>query len=72
MSKVEILIQEIGGISLASGGYLQKVIQEIAASGGSACQLAKEALEKIAGMGDGLWTTDSQAYIQGLRTSDRL
>ena len=68
MSKVEILIQEIRTLQAED---LQKVIQELLHQA-DRLQLAKEALEKIAGMGDGLWTTDSQAYIQGLRTSDRL
>jgi len=68
MSKVEILIQEIRTLPAED---LQKVIQELLHQA-DRLQIAKEALEKIAGMGDGLWTTDSQAYIQGLRTSDRL
>ena len=68
MSKVEILIQEIRTLPAED---LQKVIQELLHQA-DRLQLAKEALEKIAGMGDGLWTTDSQAYIQDLRISDRL
>ena len=68
MSKVEILIQEIRTLPAED---LQKVIQELLHQA-DRLQLAKEALEKIAGMGNGLWTTDSQAYMKDLRTSDRL
>lgn len=68
MSKVEILIQEIRTLPAED---LQKVIQELLHQA-DRLQLAKEALEKIAGMGNGLWTTDSQAYIQELRINDRL
>jgi hypothetical protein len=67
MSKVEILIQEIRTLPAED---LQKVIQELLHQA-DRLQLAKEALEKIAGMGNGLWTTDSQAYIQELRTNER-
>uniref|UniRef100_UPI0040471F28 hypothetical protein n=1 Tax=Algoriphagus sp. TaxID=1872435 RepID=UPI0040471F28 len=68
MSKVEILIQEIRTLPAED---LQKVIQELLHQA-DRLQLAKGALEKIAGMGNGLWTTDSQAYIKDFRTSDRL
>ena len=68
MSKVEILIQEIRTLPAED---LQKVIQELLHQA-DRLQLAKEAIEKIAGMGNVIWTTDSQAYIQELRTNDRL
>jgi hypothetical protein len=68
MSKVEILIQEIRTLPAED---LQKVIQELLHQA-DRLQLAKEAIEKIAGMGNGIWTTDSQAYIQELRKNDRL
>jgi hypothetical protein len=67
MSKVEILIQEIRTLPAED---LQKVIQELLHQADRP-QLAKEAIEKIAGMGNGLWTTDSQAYIQELRANER-
>jgi hypothetical protein len=68
MSKVEILIQEIRTLPAED---LQKVIQELLHQA-DRLQLAKEVIEKIAGMGNGIWTKDSQAYIQELRTNDRL
>jgi hypothetical protein len=67
MSKVEILIQEIRTLPAED---LQKVIQELLHQA-DRLQLAKEVIEKIAGMGNGIWTTDSQAYIQELRTNER-
>ncbi len=68
MSKVEILIQEIRTLPPED---LQKIIEELLHQA-DRLQIAKDALEKIAGTGQGLWSADAQAYIEELRTSDRL
>ncbi|MCM0059482.1 MAG: hypothetical protein NBV57_01370 [Algoriphagus sp.] len=68
MSKVEILIQEIRTLPPED---LQKIIEELLHQA-DRLQIAKDALEKISGTGQELWSTDAQAYIEELRTSDRL